>query len=619
MEYFKLAKIKFEEISKEVTDFIQSVYKNSKNMFTPASPWGQIMLVIIRISQKIFYYIEDSITELFITTASRPNSIRGLSILTGHNPTRAIAASGTLSITHNGVIPQMNGNIVSIKNLIQIKNNDNGLTYTAVFPYEDLKINLFSGQKTFLFKIYQGVIEEQSFTSNGNKYQSFNVMTKYGTYIDHFMINVFVNDKKWKIKESFYDLEFQENACLVKTGIAGGIDVFFGNNFFGAVPQNGAEIKIRYLLNNGLEGNIINENDAVFEFLESGEDINGTEIDLNEIFNLQLATSVSFASDPEPLFLTKLISPNMSRSFVLANTSNYYTFFEKFQLFSYIDVFTKFDENRPWLDNIVYGLLVPDIKKRFRKGDNYFTLPLEYFKLTDIEKLKISDLIEGSERKIINSVFKFVDPIFKKYVLFIYVKTWAGYNKDNIYENIISSISEYFSNFSRKDLLPRSDIIAILEGIQGIDSVSLFFVSEDIETLIYELLNLDSNDVNMANIPDDLKFGSSPVIDRIKNEFEDYKKYKNITVLSKEDKKRIIFSYLEIREYISKFIDINGDIILQKGTLPLFRGGWKDRDGNLFSETLNKNTLSSVNITFTSDSNPLDSTNLIRNNYNKSI
>ena len=42
----------------------------------------------------IFYYIEDSITGLNIKTAYRPDQIRGLARLAGHNAGRAIAAQG---------------------------------------------------------------------------------------------------------------------------------------------------------------------------------------------------------------------------------------------------------------------------------------------------------------------------------------------------------------------------------------------------------------------------------------------------------------------------------------------------------------------------------------------
>jgi hypothetical protein len=613
MNYFKLSKIKFDELSTEVTDFIQSVYKNTRNMFTAASPWGQIMVTLINLSQKIFYYIEDSITEMFMTTASRPNSIRGLAVLAGHNPTRAISASGSLMISHNGIIPDMSGPTITIKNLSRLKNNDTGLMYTAVFSEEELKLNLFQPGEKRMFKIYQGYAESQTFTSNGNLYQSFNIFTKLGLYVDQFMISVYVNGEKWGIKDSFLDLTYNEKACIVRTGINGGLDLYFGNNNFGLAPSPGAEIKVEYLLNNGEDGNIVNNDSASFEFLDSGYDSQGTEIDLNEIFNIYLATPVNFASNPEPLFLTKLIAPNTSRSFVLANTSHYFSFFEKFQLFSYIDIFTKFDYVRPWLDNIVYCLLIPDISKRYRKGENYFTIPEEYFKLTDLEKIKIYNLVEQSGKKIINSILKFVDPIFKKYVLYLYVKTWEGYNKDNVYNSIIERLSSYFSSFKRNDILPKSDIIASLEGIDGLDSVSLFFISEDIEKVMSALLTLNTTNENLDDIPELFKNGNPSVINNITTEF---KKYND---LNTDTKLRIIFSQLEIRQFAADYIDINGDIVIQNGTIPLFRGGWKDRVGTTYLSGLSKNQSCAVNVIFTKESSRQNSDSEIRYSYNKSL
>jgi len=82
----------------------------------------------------IFYYIEDSITGLNIKTAYRPDQIRGLARLTGHNPGRAIAARGAVRIMYQDTGNlDLNGNVCFIPNKTKLLCAINGSTYTILF------------------------------------------------------------------------------------------------------------------------------------------------------------------------------------------------------------------------------------------------------------------------------------------------------------------------------------------------------------------------------------------------------------------------------------------------------------------------------------------------------
>ena len=59
-------------------NFLQTTYNQTRNVFTTASAWGQILFVLENLSQLILYFIEDSITELNIYEATRDYSIRSL-------------------------------------------------------------------------------------------------------------------------------------------------------------------------------------------------------------------------------------------------------------------------------------------------------------------------------------------------------------------------------------------------------------------------------------------------------------------------------------------------------------------------------------------------------------
>ncbi len=583
IKIFQTSRIKVSEMLSDVSDYIKQVYNQSGTLFTAASPFGQIVMVLVKITQLMFYYIEDSITELNINTASRPHSIYGLAALTGHNPTRSMAAMGDLYLVYNGTIPNISGEYVTIPNFIKIKCRNNGLNYLGVFNDDKMRINIFTEKQKKFIKIIQGEIETQTFTGTGKNMQSYEVNMSSQKNIENYFVNVYVNSEKWQKYDSLRDIPKGTKGFIVKTGLTSGIDIFFGTEYFGTPPPLGSKILVEYLLTEGSQGNIQEVSGVTFNFEGTGYDKDGTEVDLNSIFNMGIATPISFGSDPEPIKLTRLLTPTVSRSFVLANTRNYISFFEKFQYFSYIDAYTKFDPTNPFIDNIVYLLLIPNITKRIRSGENYFTVPVDYFGLSNIEKFKIQRLLEESGQKIVTAIIKFVEPVFKKYVINISLTTFEGYSKDDIRTNIINGLSDYMIKFKRKDFLPKSDLIALIDGIDGVDSVNVSFISKEVEDLF-------SKYVNITEVENSTNFFTSTEQQSILNYYK----------LETDINNRIQFLYKQssILNEIAKHIDENNDIKISKDEIPLIRGGWSDRYGKIYNDVINKNQLSSVNIIF---------------------
>jgi len=78
IKIFKLNRIKFSELYYDALAYIKSTYKAAGQEFNTASPFGQLLQVILHLGRMIFYYIEDSITGLNIRTAYRPDQVKGL-------------------------------------------------------------------------------------------------------------------------------------------------------------------------------------------------------------------------------------------------------------------------------------------------------------------------------------------------------------------------------------------------------------------------------------------------------------------------------------------------------------------------------------------------------------
>ena len=609
MEIFNTARIRFSELYQDSINFIKNSYGDVGQHFTMASPMGQLLQVILQYGRMILFYNEDSVTELNIKTATRPQSIRGLASLTGHNPSRAMAARGTVTLNFNGTKLPPGSKIITIPNYTMLINSQNGLTYTIVLPGEEALYDLTSVTNTIDLNIIQGKTEYQQATGSGDPLQSYNFQNKKGASIDNYYVNVFVNGVKWRNADSILDMTFEEQAVMVKTGETGGIDIFFGNEYNGAMPSFGSTILVEYLITDGAAGNLnvmTNNLNNTWRFSSPGFLLSGEQIDLNKYINVSIKNEIMFGAQEEPLYLTRLLAPNMSRSFVLANENSYIYFLRKLNIFTLIDAipgFATFEDKyaldkynqaktiyegllieyrnivstygvestqakalKPLLDNAekqvfyyetqinnqkkddntVYLFLVPDVTKRISVGDNYYNCPLSAFIMSDSEKLAILDLIEQSGQRILTVDNAILDLKFPRFSLNMSLILWEGTSYDTVRQDIVSKTSDYFLKNTRRDRIPVSDLVKIIEQIDGVDSVNVWF-------------------------------------DASKDNLNIYKTHYGI-----DD-----FGDLILERYVK---DAFGNNIPVKDVYPLIRGGWENEQGTYYDDSLVKNKLSTLNV-----------------------
>lgn len=610
MKFIKSTRIKFSELYQDSLNFIRGNYENLGKEFTMASPMGQLLQIVLHTGRMILYYIEDSITELNIRKASRPENIRGIATITGHNPSRAMAARGSLRLIYNGEDVDMYGNTIIIPNYTELISSRNGLTYTMILSSEEVRINLDSPRNYIDVNVMQGKLEYQQATGTGDPLQSFNFQAKKGASIDNFFVNVYVNGKKWPTKESILDMTFEEEVCLVKSGATGGIDIFFGNTYNGAVPPLNATILVEYLITDGQPGNLDLSTDEIednWDFKNSGYSINAEEIEINKFLNVSMNNEITFGTLDEPLYLTRLLAPNTSRSYSLINTTSYIYFLKKLNMFSVVDaipgfatfedryVIDKYNKSQTeyeqlnneyrsliarvgsesesaiekkkeltkvrndvyhWQnmlqeqkkdDNTVYLFLIPDVNKRIRASQNYFTANINKFKLTEREKVEILNHIEESGRRCITVENQILDINYPRFTLNLSLILYTGYEYSNIREEIIEKSSEYFLNMTRRDRIPCSDIVRIIEQIEGVDSVYAWF-------------DADMNNINIYN---EEHYGL--------DNYNDILLYRNVK-------------------------DAFGNKVPMRDIYPLIRGGFESIRNIEYEDTIEKGTLGSLNI-----------------------
>lgn len=531
---FKESRIKFNELLDDAKKYLSDVHNQNSRVYTSASPFGQILTVLVGLAQKIFYFIEDSVTEMNISSASRESSIKGLIALTGYQPKNATSASGNVILRFNGnTFDDELLNQIIIPNYSSVFCLANNLNY-LIESNSEIRFSTTEKQKEITVRLVQGEIFEQSFTGIGTPLQSYRINERFFDFVDHDSLKVKLNGILCQRYESIFDIPLNGHGYLVKTSVGGGIDIFFGTAYNGVIPPLGSNIQVSYIKNAGASGNLIDAKELKFEFVEEGYDNQGNQIDLNEYLEIEALNGIVLGSNPEDVEITKIAGPKHSRSFVLSNVDAYESFLSRMNYFSNIEVFNTFEDDNLDDDNVIYMFLIPNLKLRITPNSNYFTSPLNSYLLTEQERNNLLEYIESTGRVMIGTEFEIIQPRIKKFTCHVVIDVFNGYSKELIRTAIINSLSDYFINYTRRDRIPKSDLVAIIESIEGIDSVNVYFKEDPAN------FSIDSE----------------------------------------------------------SFINEMGDIQIGKRDYPLIRGGWTDNTGVYYIEDLSENKPSSLNITF---------------------
>jgi hypothetical protein len=555
MGFFQNSRLKASELVQQAVEYLVIKYEQAASVFTPASPFGQLLSVISNIAELIFTYISHTAEELNIRTAQNIESIQGLAQLTGHEAYRGGSAYGVMGVKLN-TSNDFEGNHIKIKNFSKFTIGETGCVYFMNLPTDSIKLSV-GGGSFISVPFMQGEIETQTFTSNGTPLQSFNPVIKGMT--DHDNIAVRVNGKEWRKVNSLYDMpaydeDTPENSeCfIVKTSPSIGISIFFGNDSFGQIPPSGALIEVVYIKTEGYKGNS-NSTGLTYNFIDMGIDEYGNEVDLNEVLIVETIAPPMLGTDFENPEFTKAIAPKASKSFVLATPENYVNFLSKYNQYSFIHAYHTKNDNDVTDDNVVYLKIIPNIKKKLSSSEDYFEVPVSEFVLDKYEKASIISALENSGRMLIGAEVEIVNPTIKYFTINIILRYFENVDKKSISSNIRSVLNKYFLNINRSDIIPKSDIIALIEAIEGVDACDVFFMTKENETAKRKGFYYD-------------EWG--------------------LTVPLKKD------------EDPQLGLDSYGNIVMDKGCLYIPRGGWRDANDNYFTLTPEEGKIGPLNIFF---------------------
>ena len=556
-----LSEITFSKVRTEIETYLKDTYNKAGVLFSPASPYGQILNVMESLYQYSFLYLKNSINQFDLSLPNSNNRkiIRNAAIFAGHIPGRSISATGTLRFHIKSDIDiekEIPGSRITLFDKTAIKNKQNGLEYIINLGAEKVSYKVSPGFQ-FFASVTQGKWDTQILTGSGQQNQTFQINNPGGQKeIENFNITVTVNGDLWVVKKHLYDMLPDENACVVRTGFNGGIDVIFGNSGFGAIPKLGSEIKVSYIITDGSRGSIFRRTLNDWKILDNVLDGFGNTIDLSKIFDIYIHTDINFGADSESIQFTKNVLPIVSNNFVLGLPQQYAYEIKKLGVFSHVNAYEK--------DGVIHLVATPNIKLFKNQNANYFTVDKKAFELDNYEKIKIDKYLRTAGNIQLTRKYKIVAPVLSYYVINVFVMTYSDSIDDNVNNQIYDRISEYFLNLSRLNRIPKLDLIKALSTIDDIHSVDIQFVSKKNED--YHKSN-KINDANRRNI-----FAAKGAL-KMSKPFIGYDKNKVLGV-----------------------DPVLGDILYDSEELPIIRGGWYDRNNIYYSDNITASGFNSVNI-----------------------
>lgn len=622
----QLTEITFKKLYQQIIFKLKTYYSRADSSFTLASPFGQILSTITQLFQLNMLHAQ-SVQQSFDLNNPLNNNektIRGLSKIGQYNPARSKTAEGTIKVKLKAGInieEDIKGGKITFSDRQRLKNKKNNLEYVLNLIDAELTYTL-SASNPIILQVVQGGWKTITFTGTGERNQSYIVPAPAGKDIDNHKFKVYVNSEQIGVKKHKFDMLPNDKACVVLTGFTGGVDLLFGNGDEGFVPPLGSIISFEYLVTDGQNGNLVDPQLNEFTFIDLPKSLYGEDVDTNQFFDIDVNTKITFGTNGDSAAYLKSIMPYVSSNFVLVGPDQYKFFLQRLQLFSIIDVYSSKKSNpnlvndmyklakdntdmlnkmnnsdnnstlrqlvkknldeivlmRKLLlteggDNLINIFVIPDIRRFYGKDTdiNYFNIDMDKFVLDEDGKSRVLAYLSNEALQVITNEVKITDPTIRKYAINVTTRIYDDAVETNVINEITDKIADYFISQMRRDRIPPSDLVRILDGISDIDSVTVDFISEVNENYHREfIIKADNFQRLNSRQPEDTEIIMS-----------DGKTYN--------------------RQQTIGLDNLLGDILIDKQDLPIIRGGFKDRYNNEYALEPATGKFSAVNVLILSE------------------
>ena len=476
MKLFTVLQTSFENFDSTIKSYLSKVLGSSGKQYSYSQIFGALYDGIKSVMQNVMFYIEDALTEQNIKTAYRKSSIYSLAKLSGYEPYYGSAAVGIIQC--NIVLNAMNNvsNKIYIKNGSSIIDNNSGNIYSVQLSTDYLPIDASKPLFMPQFKVVQGTWKNTAYVSKGDKLETINITTQ-GLY-DTGYIEVKVDGVQYSPAASLYDMEKDGLQYVISSGYDNELDIMFGNGVHGKQLNEGQTISIKYLIHDGISGNLSKNSDYDLVFRDPVYDDEGNKVNDYSFLKLSLYTDITGGNDSDTIDNVRKMVGYNSRSLVLASENNFKLFLNRFSFVGQSNIWA--DENS--LD--INAICLSDFKNSIKNYNQYFNAADNgELLLTDYQKSIITSSLDSSKNVYGGTTFKFLDPIIYKFAAIILIKAPKEYSRETIKDKISDVLKTYFVDYNKnQSFIAVSDVTKyILDNIPYLESVDISFISDQKE------------------------------------------------------------------------------------------------------------------------------------------
>ena len=475
MKLFKTIETTFRNFDDTIQAFLAKSFNNLGLQYTNTQIFGIIFNGIKNIMQNIMFYIEDAMNEQNAQTATRRTSVFSLAKVSGFEPSYGTSAGGILiAKMHLNNLINKEHNIIYINNHSLVVNKNTGIKYSIILPTNYYVLNIDNPLIEYQFKIQQGQFVKSTYAAKGNELETIHISSILA--FDRNYITVTVDGEKYEEAACLYDMDEDSKNYILNIGFDNSFDIIFGNGIYGKKLMDGQVVTIEYLTHSGLLGNIKANEISEFEFDDSGVDMLGNSVNINDFLNLSINTFISGGNDADDIeFIKNMIGYN-SRSLIYSSVDSMKLFLKRFSFVGYNNCFTSLKNNK------IYIVALQNIPNLYENKEKYYELTDNELLLNEDQKNMIISTLSNSNKTIAGFNIEFINPIIRKYSIILYVKIKSEYQKEIVKYNIQNVILDYFLNLSYSvKFISKSDIINLIlnnDTDKLIESIDLTFVSE---------------------------------------------------------------------------------------------------------------------------------------------
>lgn len=512
LKILSIGAAKVQEYSTNIENYLVKFFSNTKYLYSRTNIYGQLLNVCKDIANILFFYHNDAVTEQNVLTAQKELSVRHFAEISGTQVTRVISSTGIVRLELRPTFFSKFGTPVYIRKYAQLSNNENSILFLADLK-EDQKI-LDATTSTVFIPLIQGEIKSANFTANGNKL--FVCELSDTDVIECSHIKVTVDGEVWTKKDSLFDMLYEEKSYFIKTGYLSQYEIIFGNGTSGAIPPAGAIIEIEYITSVGEAGNFNENIYPTFNFVSGIFDSTGESLDISEHAFCVKESGFTMGSNGDTVDSLRKIIGYTSRANILMDARSFYAYLSRYSFISKISVWT--DEINRRINKI---MILPNLYDKLSSAEDYFNVSIDNFYISEETKNSIMSSISESELAHLTNEMVWINPIFRKYAVLIYLEPTSEFIDSNeIYSQIKVSLVKTFidASFSRESNtndIPKSVIISNIQDIVGVECrISVIFVSASNEEAkingFYIATELQNGKLHKKRV--EVPFGTDPLI-----------------------------------------------------------------------------------------------------------